>query len=488
MAITDVSPLNEVDFISFCIDPGQQSDDRPCCGSLFLAPMLTGDAVPGQVYPVATYAQALELFGEGSIAADMTQYYDFNNRFGELYVAGLTDLGTKATKGVGFQGPATRNGTIKIMVAGVVYSIAVAKGDTGIEIAAELVDLINNDTNAVVTATSAGSVTTIEAKNGGEQGNYINVFDVSDGVNTGVDTTVFLGPPGSPASMNGGAGTYDLTTILEEYCDCCYEFIGVPFSDPKTLNDLETFSQRRHTCDKLIGGRFYTTRYDTFTDHIVAHDADQYLYGTIWDECTDEESTPWAQTAAAIGQAHASTCSDPANDWRFRTLIGISCNNGLCGVGCFNKDERNLLVANGGSTTRCNGSTKELEVTVGAGQYSFDSYFKYPQTDYTTFRFIREFNDFLFENFSNAKIVDNIANTSTGSNSVDVAIILSSIITWIEDTQGEIISNIDDIRSSIEIERDPTNPSRINIRICASIVTAIRKFAIQVQPKLGQIN
>jgi len=491
MAITDVSPFNEVDFISFCIDPGRTSELRPCCGTLFLAPMLaTGTATPEEVINIATYDQSVELFGEGSIAADMVQYYFFNNPLGELYVAGLEDLGTCSKLNFTVVGTATSNGSYEVVVAGVTYSVAVAIGDTGPDIVTDIIDAINADTNAVVEASAAGlNVFTISAKNCGEQGNDINVFDASSNMPEGIVLSDQNGDPFvEGVSLAGGAGLYDLEPILEEYCNCCYDFVGVPFSDTATLNILERFSQLRHSCDKLIGGRFYTTRFNTFTDHIVENDSAEYLYGTIWNECEQEVHTPWAQTAAAVGQAHACTCSDPAEDWRFKTLIGITCSSGLCGSSCFERAERNNLIRTGGSTTQCNGSTKELEVTVGAGQYSFESYFKYPQTDYTTIRFIREFEDFLLENFSRSKLVDNISNVRTGSSAVDIPTILSAIVGWIEEEQGEYIDNIDDVINSINIERDPTNPSRINISICASIVTALRKFAIQVQPKLGSIT
>lgn len=485
MAITDVSPFNEVDFITFCIDPRQTLNERPCCGTLFLAPMLAdGTATPEEVYNIATYDQAVEFFGEGSVAADMAQYYFFNNNLGELYIAGLEDLGAKASGTINITGTATQNGSYSIMIAGVAYSVPVIVGDTSADIIQDLVDEINFDSNAVVSAVAGGpTVLNVTAKNGGEQGNCINIFDISINTPEGITLEIPNGP-----SLANGSGLYDLTGIFEQYCDCCYDFIGIPFSDPITVQQAEFFTQLRHTCDKLIGGRWYATRFDTFTDHIAKNDDSQYLHGTIWNECKEEVHTPWAQTAAAVAQAHACTCNDPADDWRFKDLIGISCSTGLCGQSCFERAERNNLIRTGGSTTRCTGTTKQLEVTVGAGEYSFDSYYKYPQTDYSTFRFVREFEDFLLENFANSKIVDNIANVPTGSNAVDISTILSEIVSWIETEQGDRIDNIDEILQSIDIERDATNPSRINIRICASIVTALRKFAIQVVPKIGSNN
>lgn len=468
----------------FCVDTDRSPVVRPCCPALFMAPMLDiGTAEPDVRYPIATCEQAQELFGEGSIAADMACYYLLNNRFGELYVVGLSDPGLpKADGTIQITSPASEAGTFYVRIGDHSYNVPVFASDSRSDIASALAELIQADTDAPFTAelTDFGAGVIVTAKNGGEQGNTIPIC-----VNNLFGEELPRGMEYSIGEFNGGGGTYPLETAISNLGECCYDFFGIPFCDTNSHVEMEQELISRWQCDRLIGGRWYASCCKNFTEHMEYLDNANYQFGSIITCCPNECYIPWRETAAYVGRTHLQTCIDPTQAWYGLELLGIRCSSEACDDECFERAERNLLSLNGGSVNTCGprgNKIIELETSVGANSL-FDVW-RYPQSAYQTTRFLRQLSNFVEERFRGVRIVDDIENVEDGTSAVTPTMIVSIIKVWAEETQSDILDNVANLDNFIQIERNPENPFRIDMCINIDLANALRVLAIKIKPTL----
>lgn len=470
----------------FCIDDEQSPNIEQCCPAWIAAPMLAeGIATPEEPYSVASCSQAQELFGEGSIAADMACYYLLNNRYGQLFITGLEDEGDAAEGEIFVPNSPTGSGTITLRIADTPYYVSVFTTDTPMDMAQAIADAINADPDALVTATTNGfAVVTITAKNGGTQGDDIPIV-----VNALINEE---SPPGLEIEitpMNGGAGIYNLETSLENLGNCCYDFMATPFCESLNNEQMENELQTRWSCDSLVGGRWYTTCCATFTDHITFLDSADYRYGSMIACCENAPYPPWRETAAYIGAAHKQVCTNTRDAWYGLELLGIPCTVDRCEEDCFDRPERNTLALNGASVNTCGPSgTRIIELESTIGVTDVDDVWRYPQTAYQTIRFMRDLADFVNDRFARSAIVDSLEDVPNGSSAVTPSVIVGEIRAWAISTQGDLIDNANNLDEFITIERNDRNPNRIDMCIRIDLINALRVLAVKIQPSLRFIE
>ena len=484
MIDTGIPANNIINFVNVCVETQQPNNNPDCCPTWFAAPMLsTGTATPDEPNVVVNYESAVALFGAGSIAADMARFYFLNNPDGQLYITGLEDTGVPAFAQLGFPGTATQSGTVSITVADVTYSLPVLIGDQGTDIANNFIALVYADDDALVTASITGGTqgnVTLTAKNGGTQSNDLTILlNALPGQTTPEGISVNINVNG----FNGGGGAYDLATALDNLDCCCYDFLAIPFTGAVEWNQIDTEVLIRWDCSKLIGGHWFAPKCGTFTELFSENFA--YTHGSIITCCPDSLYAPWQKVAAWVGQAHDSTCNNPAARWN-RDLIGIRCTVQDCDVQCFDDNERNLLALNKYSVSRCGpAGVEQIELTVSAADFAIDQVGFFPQNYYSTIRFVRNLKEFIEDRFSNSQIVNTLEDVQDGSDVVTIPIIVAEIVAWARLTQSDIIDNTTSLNEFINIDVNPDNPYRVDMCITIDLVNALRTFAVKIQPRLN---
>ena len=119
-------------------------------------------------------------FGRGSILHNMAQAWFKGNRVTEAWFIGLDDAGgsVAATFTITVTGTATENGSVFLYIAGRRIVVPVVSGDVQNTIAASINTAIAASEFASelpVTAGVVANVVTLTARNGGTQGNAIDV-------------------------------------------------------------------------------------------------------------------------------------------------------------------------------------------------------------------------------------------------------------------------------------------------------------------------
>ena len=197
------------------------------------------------------------LFGKGSQAALMARAFRKNNQLMPLWVAGVADGTTKATKTLTITGPATAGGTIALYVGGEVVYVPVAAGDA----AADIAESIASAVTAQMPVTAAESTNTVvfTAKNGGTAGNSIDIrvnYAAGDVLPAGVCIS-------GTGYMTGGAGDPSVTGVIENIQAQWFNIIVVAFQGgissikDELLNRWSATNQKTGVC---IFGESFTLR------------------------------------------------------------------------------------------------------------------------------------------------------------------------------------------------------------------------------------
>lgn len=212
-----------------------QSEFSACSEQFVLIGQMTsaGTAAPG--VPVQVFQNGAELFGNGSMLAQMVDAARCEGQFLEIWALPLADFGTMGTANITFSGAAaaTAAETLSLIVNGNAYSISFAPGDTDAMIAAAFALAI---TEPSVTASAAGDVLTLTSVNGGEVGGAINLQTNSAALGIDDPVQVDFAVVNTP-----GVGTPPLAAALPALESGQFTFVANPYPDGPSQRVVEDY-------------------------------------------------------------------------------------------------------------------------------------------------------------------------------------------------------------------------------------------------------
>ena len=210
--------------------------------------LAAGSAAANQPYIVATVAQAIALFGRGSMLARMVEKYRANDTFGELWCIAVADVGAgvAATGTVTVTGTATAAGTLNLYIAGQRVQVPVLVGDSATVVGASIVTALTAALDLPVTGVNAAGVVTLTCKWKGPTGNDITILDSFQGSAGGesVPAGITLAYGGS-GLLTGGTSNPVLTPVITAMGDDEYDFIGHPRRDHLGVHQARIRGHRR---------------------------------------------------------------------------------------------------------------------------------------------------------------------------------------------------------------------------------------------------
>ncbi|MDF7676360.1 phage tail sheath C-terminal domain-containing protein [Neisseriaceae bacterium ESL0693] len=192
---------------------------------LLIAPQTDAAKQPA-LTPVQLFSDvdAAELFGAGSWAHRCVTQAFTNNPYLDLTVIGIADdlnTSARARGGIVLDGVASSTGLLTFTIGTEHYQLSVSTGATVADLASRAVDLINHSGNSQVIATATSNGIELIAVNAGEIGNEINIT-----VNcTAADVVV------SAKDMAEGAGNVDIQAALDVVAGKRYHVICSVFND-----------------------------------------------------------------------------------------------------------------------------------------------------------------------------------------------------------------------------------------------------------------
>jgi phage tail sheath gpL-like len=457
--------------------------------------LTAGSAAAGELHRVFGPSQAKALFGSGSILHEMVDAFRANDSFGELWCVGFADdgAGVASASTITFSGTATADGVYSLYIGGKLISTTVTSGDAhtavsvavDAEIAAEIAD------GAILSMTSgeAAGVVTLTARHKGATGEEIDIRENylgtagGEGAVPGISTAI--------ASSATGATNPDLSGVgglADVIADLPFDYVGIPYADAANLNEIDDVFDGvtgRWAYDRQIYGHCFTAKRDTVANLGTLGNTRNGPHLTILG-LDPTPSNPWAVTAAAVARASGSLNLDPARPLQTLALNGVL---PPAAGGAFTKAERNTLLFDGVATLVTVGSTVQIERMITTAQNDSFGNPTDAQLDLntlaTTWRFNRKLATMVATKFPRAKLGDDGQPFGAGQAIVTPSIMRGEILAeysamarlgWVE--------NADAFAENLIVERDESNPNRMNAFIPPDYVNQFRIFAAVNQYRL----
>lgn len=451
--------------------------------SLVIGQMLTGSATPGTLSAVESVDEAAALFGRDSQVAQMCAAFKAANPAGNLYAIGLADAGSgvAATGKFMFSGTATESREMVLYVAGRRIAIPVAKGDTATAIETAALAAFNDlDSVAANVVGDAGTGVDLTAVNKGTIGNQIMLgHSCNAGERLPLGITVTITP------MSGGQVDPSYAPAITAIADEQYATIATGLVSGTNIGLLTGLLSDRwegtSSKDGHLFGAYADTRPNLTT---LGNSFNSEQFTLLGLEPSAKLRAPWEVAAALAGLQAKQTVIDPALHMR-----GVQFPTGFSGPKrgeSFTYSQRDTLLTDGVSTefTGADGSLNidRLITTWQTNSLGFIDKAYQDLTSKRTLSFLRySLLARVSSKFGRVKIVSDTTTIPAGSNCVSPKIIEGEIIALFgEWQQAGLVENADQFVSELVVERDPSDPNRVNALIPPDLVNNLLSFAARI--------
>lgn len=448
---------------------------------LIIGQMLAAGTAPALVpQRIFSTEQADGLFGKASILARAIRAFKSADPSSECWAIALDDLGagTAATGTITVTGPATAAGTAALMIAGQPVPVAVANAASANTVATAIGAAINAKTSLPVTAAVETNVVTLTARHKGTAGNDIDVrhsYYQGEALPAGIGLAV--------VAMATGAGDPDYDAIWPAIADGEYRTIilahnsaGVLASVEDELADrmgpmrmLESFCWTAKRGDLAALAAFGPTRNSEFVSNIG----------------TGLSPTPpweWAGNYGAIGGYYSAI--DPARPLHTLRLDEVlpPAENAR-----FSRNDREALLAVGIATFAVDpGGNVTIERSVTSYQkdaFGQDSTAFLDAETVLTLSYIRlAVRARFLAKFPRHKLANDGTRFAAGQAIVTPSVLKAELVALMRELEeGGLVENLDQFKADLIVERDATDPTRVNALVPPDLVNQLRVAASQIQ-------
>lgn len=476
-----LAPIVAVEF-----DPtqAQQGPTVKAYRALMVGQMLdTGTASPLTPTLVTSYAQARTLFGAGSMLAGMAQAWFANNATTELWCVAIEDDGgwTAAGRIVGFTGTTTAAGTLHLYLGGRKVAVTLPSGTTAVAARNAVRDAIAADDDLQVTAADQGDDLLLNAKNAGAHATGYPVrLNYNPGESNPAGLTV------GAADLVAGAGVPDLSAVWAALGEVQYDVLVVPYTDPTALASIDAELADRWGPMRSIEGLCFTATQAPFSDAVTA--AASLNTPHVVMPVPGESPSPAFEHSAAVAAAVAlSAAADPARPFQTLELEHV-----LPPVAAqdYSYTERNTLLTAGLATLRRTPGGKfaidrlvtlYTQNAVGA----VDPAYRDANTMLTLGYLRYDLRTQLATKLARFKLADSLEGVLPGSKVATPATVRAEVVAiargWLE---LGLLENLDDFQAGLVVERDSSDPNRVNLLLPPDLVNQLRVTAAAIQFRL----
>jgi phage tail sheath gpL-like len=434
-------------------------------------------------------------FGEGAILTRMCNVFKDNNPNTELFAMAIGSgiAGTAASGAIDFSAAmnsaeVSGTGVYYLMIDGVEIKETITSGMSGGAIASMYASAINAlsvslpVTAAPSTAAASMGHMAISAVNSGTLGNYINIranyFD-------GQSTPVFFSTAPTISAMADGAVDPDLGDAWAVIDNEQFHYIVTPYIDAANLTEIEDELTDRFLPLEDLQGHGFTCVRATQASATTLGNSRNGIHNTIM--AVNDSPTGPEEWAAAIGAVAAwNLNNDPARPLHTLSLKGIRpppISNR------FTRSERDTLLYDGISTYLVDtGGSVVLERLITTYQTTALGTADPSYLDVTTLATLGEIryqyktrmtNRFIIPRF---KLVDDTFPIQPGQKIAQPKTVRQETIalfTLLRDTG--LIENLDDFIDNLVVERDTTDPNRVNVLLPPDLVNQFLVLAGNIQ-------
>lgn len=412
------------------------------------------------------------LFGRGSILASMVKVFKKNNPTATPYVYALDDPsgGAKATATIAVTtATATVNETIRFEIAGLEYQVPVIAGQTNTTIKTAMTNAINADLDSPVDAVTIDSSSfSVRFKHLGTIGNGIKIKKL----NTSVLVYTI-------ANLASGTGTIALTGREGDIPEnILFDFLTFPYSDSTNLDFYKSLLSS-------INGQWSYLEDQYGVAVTIAQDSLGNL--TTATLKNDEHTCVLAYPANGTNTPLYEVLAGSVGKLQLKLSTPPTMSNALTGEkiqavksdSAFSFADRNALYAYGYSPLRINRN----------GEVEFDRVITTYLTDNnnvadTTYKDINtiaqlQYASRYYRNRMQAQFGKTFINNET------IELMRSEVSNILRELEAlYVFENVEDAIKNMIIERNATNPRRIDVKFTPQHVMPLLQTATQIESKI----
>lgn len=458
--------------------------------ALLIGQMLpAGTAAAGVPILVSGVDQARGLFGAGSLLARMVAAYRANDDFGALWCLPLADDGAAvaATGSVTLTGTATAAGTLSLYVAGQLVRQGVASGAAAATVATALAAAVNASADLPVTAAAVSGTVTLTAKNKGAAGNDIDLRLNYRGTAGGEALPAGVGV--TFVAMAGGTANPPLAAGLAALGDEPFDFIATPYTDTASLDELKHAMDDqtgRWAWSKQIYGHVFSAKRGTVAALSTFGNGRNDPHATVIGY-NNSPTPPWEWAAALAAQAAKSLRADPARPLQTLPLVGVLA---APVPSRFTLAERQILLFDG-IATHMTGTDGTVRIERAITTYQTNAFgqpdpsYLDVETLFTLATILRRMRNAITTKFPRHKLASDGTRFGDGQAIVTPKIIKAELIAeYSAMEQLGLVENMPAFKAALVVERDPTDPNRVNVLYPPDLVNQLRVFAVLAQFRL----
>ncbi len=451
---------------------------------LLIAQKLPTGTAPANVPVRVTAAdQGVTLGGRGSMLAAMVAAFKTANAETDLWVLPVADnvAGQAATGSVTVTGPASAAGTLNLYIGGRRVQVGVAAGATAAIIATDLAAAVTANPDLSVTGAVEGVDTgkvTLTARHKGETAGALDLrvnYHMGEATPAGLTVTI--------APMAGGTGNPDLTAALVALGDVQYHHLILPYTDAANLAMVVEEFTDRWSAMRQIEGQVWAA---AAGNHAGLTTLGNSLNSEVLSVLGLYASPTPAYEAAAV---YGAVCSfnlgiDPARPLQTLLLRGILA---PAEKDRFTRQERNLLLYDGIATLtvapdgRC--AVERTVTTYQVNGYGLpDPSYLDAETPATLSVLRQTWRAWVSQRYPRHKLADDGTNFAPGQAIVTPSIMRGEALAWARACEARSwLENVEAFKAGLLVERDDSDPNRLNLLMPPDLVNQLRVLASLVQ-------
>ena len=472
------------------MDSSQANTMQSSGPSLLIGAANSGSSITKNTLTIMpSAALAGKVAGRGSQLARMVAKYRDIDPFGELWVIAVDEPagGAVATGKITITGNAQESGTLSLYISTSRVQAGVVTGDTPEAVAATLSAAINANADLPVTAAAAEGVITLTARHKGLTGNTIplalNYYGTvgsettPDGVNVAI------------TAMAGGTGAPDLAAAVAAMGDELFDFIGLPFSDSASLATMAlemNDSTGRWSYARQLYGHVYTAKIGTLSDLVAFGDTLNNQHITVAGYETAVQTAADELVALRTARNAVFIRNDPARPTQSGELTGAL----PAPAGSrFTLTEQQSLLMHGIATAYTEGGTLRIQrdiTTYKQNAYGVaDNAYLDSETLHTSAYVIRELKGVVTSKYPRHKLANDGTRFGPGQAVVTPAVMKGEMCAVYRRLEREgIVENFDLFKQYLVVERNASDPNRLDVLFPPDYVNQLRVFALLNQFRL----
>lgn len=429
---------------------------------------------------VSSLDQGKRYFGVGSQLALMLDPWFKNNKKTKLTVIALDDAqaGVMATKTLTITGPATAAGTLYLYIGGKLVSVAVTLNMTATALATAIAAAVQADTSLPFTAASDAGVVTLTCKWKGETGNVIDVrLNYYSGEATPAGIAVVI------AAGTAGATNPVITDAIDVFGPEQYQVIAYPFTDAANMALIKAELAERWGPTVQKEGFAFLAKDDTVGNlGTFGGLTNSQFFSTLGIKGSPTPSFAIAAAYAAVIAYYGEI--DPARPFQTLELKGVLA---PAQADRFTTDEDNTLLYDGISTAYV-GAGGEVRIQRAITMYRLselgaddDSYLDV--TTVLTLAYLRySLRTRIKTKYPRHKVANDGTRFGPGQAVVTPSVIKAECVALARQWEKlGLVEGVDAFTSSLVVERNLTDPNRIDIQMQPDLINQFVVAGVQIK-------